>query len=757
LSQKEFTRRDFITHAAAAGATSAFILPAAALDDAVALHESRTKEDAPNQSSVPDEMAPVDFRYSPVTYQSTFCFPDDAAKSLVGEHGDLRYDFSNQKFAAVNQFGTILEFDLAGMRRVRLQKQWLEAPGIPVVHTLLERETATIELITFATNRTGESRVDNVLMEVRAKAQPVAAVPLIRIRSSKSLRLADQPQGHEPGTTLLQKEDGTPLAYCIPQQNQNEDIQWRLDEGGYLLNLQHCEATQTLPGRYFFRLPQEGQRNVDIAVAPGDLLDEARAWWKQWSAFGDNVQWSLPEKHGEFLIACARNIQESRVIENGRAVFQVGPTVYRSLFLVDGNFLLEAGRYLGYDKQVDQGLMAEWQRQLPSGQVAAAAGTEDWKDTAIAMFTLVRQCELKQDWSLFRELLPNVRHALDFLIRLRNEARQGNSLNGRYGLLPPGFADGGMAGLRDEFTNTVWTLAGLRAVARANQNLNLPGLENAPQFYQELRSAFMAAAKKEMVRDPRGFEYLPMLLHTDAASRNPDPWLRPRPQTAQWALSQAIFPGEVFAKDDPIVLGHIALMQACTQEDVPAETGWLWHEAVWNYNAAFVAEVYLWARRYGLAQRTFTGYLNHASPMYAWREEQPLQHALIGDNWGDMPHNWASAECVRYLRHMLVLEDVDTLRLMDGITAVELAARKPFELRNTPTKFGRVNFLAEPTAGKGWQMKVHREGENAPLRIEAPSILGRARFTRIEGATQKTENGRIVIDPAATDFTVFWE
>jgi hypothetical protein len=763
LSRRELTRRDFIARSAAATASVGFSLPAA-LGDAQNQSKSRTNEDVPNQSPVPDEMASVDFRYSPVTYQSTFCFPDDAAKSLVGEHGDLRYDFSNQKFAAVNQFGTIIEFDLAGMRRAHLQKQWLEAPGIPVVHTLLERDTATIELTTFATNRAGEGRVDNVLMEVRAKAEPVAAVPLIRIRSCTSYKLSDQPQGHNPGTTVLQAENGTPLLYCIPEQEQEEDIQWRLDEGGYLLNLQHCKATRTAPGRYFFRLPQQEQPSIDVTISPDVLLDEARAWWKQWSAFGDRaaaaeqkVEWSLPGTHGEFLIACARNIQESRVIENGRAVFQVGPTVYRSLFLVDGNFLLEAGRYLGYDKEVDQGLMAEWQRQLPSGQVAASAGTEDWKDTAIAMFTLARQCELKQDWSMFRELLPNVRRALDFLIRIRNEARKGNSLNGRYGLLPPGFADGGMAGLRDEFTNTVWTLAGLRAVVRANQKLNLPGLENAPQFYQELRSAFMAAAKKEMVRDPRGFTYLPMLLHTDPALTNPDPWLRPRPQTAQWALSQAIFPGEVFAKDDPIVLGHIALMQACTQEDVPAETGWLWHQAVWNYNAAFVAEVYLWAHRYGWAQRTFTGYLNHASPMYAWREEQPLQHSLIGDNWGDMPHNWASAECVRYLRHMLVLEDIDTLRLMDGIAAADLAPRKPFVLKNTPTKFGRINFLAEPTDGNGWRMKVHREGENAPSRIEAPSILGRARFTRIEGATQKIEDGRVVIDPAATDFTVFWE
>ncbi len=51
----------------------------------------------------------------------------------------------------------------------------------------------------------------------------------------------------------------------------------------------------------------------------------------------------------------------------------------------------------------------------------------------------------------------------------------------------------------------------------------------------------------------------------------------------------------MFDKDDPVVRGHIGLMQACTQEDMPAETGWLPHGGVWNYNAAFVAHVYLWA------------------------------------------------------------------------------------------------------------------------------------------------------------------
>jgi hypothetical protein len=32
----------------------------------------------------------IDFRYSPLAWQTAFCFPDDPHKSLVGERGELR-------------------------------------------------------------------------------------------------------------------------------------------------------------------------------------------------------------------------------------------------------------------------------------------------------------------------------------------------------------------------------------------------------------------------------------------------------------------------------------------------------------------------------------------------------------------------------------------------------------------------------------------------------------------------------------------
>lgn len=260
-----------------------------------------------------------------------------------------------------------------------------------------------------------------------------------------------------------------------------------------------------------------------------------------------------------------------------------------------------------------------------------------------------------------------------------------------------------------------------------------------------------------MVRHPAGFSYLPMIAHDDPLVNDPDPWNRPRPQTAQWALSHAIYPGLVFDKTDPIVRGHIALLQTCTQEDVPIETGWLWHDSLWNYNASFAAHVYLWAGLRDWAHCTFTGFLNHASPLYCWREEQPLQHALVGQDWGDMPHNWASAECIRYLRHMLALEDGQTLRLLEGITANELNGSGAYVLRESPTRFGRVNLAFEPAGAARWCLQFERAGGPMPSIVVVPETIAGLRIEKIAGAQYKNRSGKVEVDPAASRWEAFWK
>jgi len=739
-----FSRRHLLSGTAAAGiAAAARPLSALVVSDAT----SSVIGDAPSE-----RVGEVDFRYAPAQYQTAFCFPDDHHKSLVNERGSLLYDFPDNQFASIDQFGTVVEFTIGGMDRDTVRRQWLESPSIPIVHTQIERPAISFELTAFATDRPGEGRVDNVLLEIRAKQNHLQVAPRLNVQCSGACELATGDSEY----SVLTRASKKPWIYCMSADPRKQEAVLWARTGGYELILEHLTSTPDQVARYLFRIPLDESANIDSAFDPDALLASARSFWKSWLPYGGPIQFELPGANGDFLRGCARNIQQARENKDGHLVFQVGPTVYRGLWIVDGNFLLEAARYLGYDKEADAGLRSEWSRQAPNGQIIAGGGGEHWKDTAIAMFTLVRACELKDDWSMLRELREQVSLGIRFLIKLRDEAQRGNSTNGRYGLIAPGFPDGGIGDVHSEFSNTLWVLAGLRAVMRCNENLKISELGVAAKFYHELRDAFDKAAKQEMVADPRGFSYLPILMRDDPDRKLPNPWQRPRPQTAQWPVSHAIFPGSIFAKDDPIVKGHIALMQAVTAEDVPTETGWLRHESLWTYNAPFVAQVYLWAGLRDWADQTFTGFLNHASPLLAWREEQPLQQASVSQFWGDMPHNWASAECIRYLRHRFVLEDEDRLRLLDGVPPSELAQRKAFSLASTPTRFGRVSLAMEPTGKQGWQISFHRQGSRPPRTVELAADLLSGKTPRLEGAALQLAGGRLLIDPEKTEWKLSW-
>jgi hypothetical protein len=200
-------------------------------------------------------------------------------------------------------------------------------------------------------------------------------------------------------------------------------------------------------------------------------------------------------------------------------------------------------------------------------------------------------------------------------------------------------------------------------------------------------------------------------------------------------------------------------MQACTQEMVPAETGWLPHQGLWTYNAPFVAHVYLWAGLADLARHTFVGFLNHASPLYCWREEQPLRGSLVSDYVGDMPHNWASAECVIFLRHMLALEDGPWLRLLEGIGDFELCHGVPHRITESPTRFGRVSLNLEPlSGGAGWRLDFKRGTGPHPATVSLPPALGtRFRLAEVSGAAFRRAGAKINVQPEPSSWQAVWK
>src|SRR6266567_369334 len=99
-----FNRRTFLTRGTAAGVLTS-------LDVRTAFTGAANEAIRP----FPEDGAAIDFRFSPADFQSTICFPDDPEKTVIGKHGDLRYDFPSDIFAAIDEFGTIVEFSLAGL------------------------------------------------------------------------------------------------------------------------------------------------------------------------------------------------------------------------------------------------------------------------------------------------------------------------------------------------------------------------------------------------------------------------------------------------------------------------------------------------------------------------------------------------------------------------------------------------------------------------------------------------------------------
>jgi hypothetical protein len=150
---------------------------------------------------------------------------------------------------------------------------------------------------------------------------------------------------------------------------------------------------------------------------------------------------------------------------------------------------------------------------------------------------------------------------------------------------------------------------------------------------------------------------------------------------------------------------------------------------------------------------------NHASPLYCWREEQPTRGSLNSDYNGDMPHNWASAMCIIYLRDMFVFEDGPVLSLLAGVGDYELKAEEPFQIGQTPTRFGRIGLNLEPLNPQvGWRLKFEGGAGPQPARVELPATLGsRLTSSSVTGAKSSREGNVILVDPAAKMWEAVWK
>jgi hypothetical protein len=438
-------------------------------------------------------------------------------------------------------------------------------------------------------------------------------------------------------------------------------------------------------------------RTVRRAVA---CRDRAVAFWKDAPLPYNRVQ--VPDAGIQALFdAAIRNIWQAREIKQGLPAFQVGPTCYRGLWIVDGAFLLEAAALLGAGDQARNGVAYELTHQKADGRIEVMKNYS--KENGIVFWTCVRHAQLTQDKAWLAAVWPKLEDIAAHIRQLRQQTLENDSPLDD-GLVPAGFPDGGIGGVHCEYTNVYWNLLGLRAFIAGARWLGKADDANKWQAeYDDFMAAFRRAAARDMKTDPAGNRYLPIRMDGQDL-----------PQRGQWGFCHGVYPGQLFAKDDPLVAGNLAMLAATEREGMVYGTGWD-ATGIWNYFASFYAHTWLWQGNGRKAAEAIYAYANHAAPVLDWREEQSLK----GEKYkkvGDMPHNWASAEFIRLVIHLLALERGDELHLFEGLPPQWTQPGMVTKLDGIATPFGKLTL----------ELKIAADGRTARLYV-APLSSGACR------------------------------
>jgi len=143
-----------------------------------------------------------------------------------------------------------------------------------------------------------------------------------------------------------------------------------------------------------------------------------------------------------------------------------------------------------------------------------------------------------------------------------------------------------------------WNLTGLKAAIDAARWLGKDAQAAEWQKeYDDFYATFRRCERRDRHYDIHGNRYLPILMAIeDRIILNGEGAQWYLPCKAQWAFCHAVYPGQLFDKQDPLVKGNLEMLKTYEKEGMVTSTGWF-TGGIWTYFASFYGHSWLWQGR----------------------------------------------------------------------------------------------------------------------------------------------------------------
>ena len=495
---------------------------------------------------------------------------------------------------------------------------------------------------------------------------------------------------------------------------------------------------------WILSLPENTQK-AEVMVIHGDDIatkdahipnleqeeEKAVNYWTKTNTIPHN-RIVVPDSGIQYVLdANIRNLYQIREKVDGHIQFQPGPSVYRGQWVHDSIMMMDAALFLGDTSSVRQAIEGLFPFQKSDGQVEVMSPHLEYRETPVFVFMMTHYANITGNTTWLNHHWNRIERGIQWMKEARDKTLSDPDAL-YYGLFPPGFTDGGLAGVTAEYSSVYWSFIGLNGAISAAKKLGKK--EDArgwQKFYDNLMASFKIAAHRDMKKDRFGNWYLPVKVGSDGSEP---------PQQAQWSVCEAQYYGHVFPQHDSLITGSLDMLHDHTEEGMVTSVGWL-ENGIWNWYAGIQGMANAWEGRCDEAADILYAFANHSNPLGTWVEEQ-LPRKRGTRTTGDVSNASGSGQFIDLTRRLLLIDRDSTLDILPCMPRNWVRAGARLELNDLPTGKGRITLHLtisnDGHKGRLTMQPLGHEGMSGHAAIHL-NTLKTAGYTSADGSPLPTE------------------